>query len=323
MSENQNKPVKSDLVELHENPYDPGKQKPEDIMRIFFLHNVPIIPVITKSGSLAGVLKKDDMVSELSDIERVRRQKTEQFISKLIRKVTLDDILPYVTKNKTFVVIDIFGERQGEWSRLELLEASEKDGRRRTSDSEIERQREEQTLEWIIYLILEHIPRPLYAINQHGKTIFYNSHFEDFFSQAGAEIDIEAIEKSFTNPEKNDFIYSGDRDDMLFYNKELDIHYEKVPLINKSDKIGFLIFCDRPESTQSEPRQSRKAMSGKPLSDQLAFAERMIIVETLRSNSDSIDASCKQLKLSKQIFLKKIKTHGIEITTPLREKKNE
>ncbi|HON80198.1 MAG TPA: CBS domain-containing protein, partial [Spirochaetota bacterium] len=73
---------KEPLKEFNENPYDPGKTKPEDIMRIFFVNNVPIIPVTSKSGLLIGILRKEDLVSELSDIERVRQQKTDQFISK-------------------------------------------------------------------------------------------------------------------------------------------------------------------------------------------------------------------------------------------------
>ncbi len=304
---------KDELKSFEENPYDPGKSRPEDVMRIFFVNNVPVIPVVSKTGALVGILKKDDMVSELSDIERARKQKTDQFISKLIKKVTLDDLLPYVSKTKSFVVINVFGEVQGEWSRLELLEATEKESRKAPSAHEIEKQREAQVLEWIIYLILEHIPRALYAINQNGKTIFYNSHFEELYSRAmKGEIDINFVEKSINDSAKNDFFYRHNNEEMFFYNRDMDFYYEKVPLTNKTEKLGFLIFCETTDKNQFPLMPGDAKFSKGSLTDKLSFFERMIIVESLQSHEFDLNASCKQLQLTKQNLLKKIEKYDIE-----------
>ena len=75
--------TKENLKKFDENPYNPDKVKPEDIIRIFFINDIPLIPVISNRGILLGVLNKDDAVSELSDIERVNKQKTDQIINKL------------------------------------------------------------------------------------------------------------------------------------------------------------------------------------------------------------------------------------------------
>lgn len=306
------KDIKEPLKEFNDNPYDPGKTKPEDIMRIFFVNNVPVIPVSSKSGLLVGILRKEDLVSELSDIERVRQQNTDQFISKLTRKVTLDDLLPYVAKTKEFTVINIFGEVQGRWSRLDLLEAAEKNSKRKLSETEIEKQREEQVLEWIIYLILEHIPRALYALNQNGKTIFFNSNFEELYLQAmKAEIDIDFIEKSLNNPDKNDFFYRHKNEEMYFYNKDMDFYYEKVPLMNKDEKLGFLIFCDKLNAMPSSLVPADDSLKDKPLQEKLEFLERMILVETLNDCNCDHSEVCRKLNISKQFLLKKIKKYDI------------
>lgn len=34
--------------EFEENPYQIDNKKPEDIVRLFYIHNVPIIPVISR-----------------------------------------------------------------------------------------------------------------------------------------------------------------------------------------------------------------------------------------------------------------------------------
>ena len=61
-----------------------------------------------KRGILLGILSKEKVISELSDIERVNRQKIDDFITKVLRKMTLDDLLPLVGNIKEFVVINLF-----------------------------------------------------------------------------------------------------------------------------------------------------------------------------------------------------------------------
>ena len=51
------KEIKSDIVSFDESPYSPEIKKPEDIVRLFYVHNVPILPVVSKRGILLGILK--------------------------------------------------------------------------------------------------------------------------------------------------------------------------------------------------------------------------------------------------------------------------
>ena len=188
---------KDELKEFSENPFDPEKVKPEDLVRLFYIHDVPVIPVVSRRGYLMGIIRKKDVISELSDIDRSRQLKTDKFITKLAHKMNFEDLLPY-GKIREFVVINIFGEVQGKWPRSKLFAACEMYNQLPEKEESPDNQKEEQILEWIIYLILEFIPRPLYAINEKGSTIFYNSHFEDLYLKKFGvdEVDTKQVEKS-------------------------------------------------------------------------------------------------------------------------------
>ncbi len=308
--------------EFEENPYDPGKMDPEDVMRHFFLDDIPILPVVSKTGNLLGILRKEDLISELSDIERVKKQKTDQFIQKLLRKMTLDDLLPHVTRHREFSVINLFGEAQGKWSRLQLLEASENTAKKQPCPRQIEKQRDDQILDWIIYLILEHLPRPLYAMNTAGKTMFYNGHFEAILVQNfGNDYDITSVEKSLGDPGKNDFYYN-ENEEILFYNQELGLYYEKVPMYNKKQSIGFLIMCDRESNIPVAALTSQKNLKKQSLDHRLESIEKIIIGETLKEHGNSLTNAASALKLTKQALATRALKHGISIEEkPTRKKK--
>ncbi|TAL38076.1 MAG: CBS domain-containing protein [Spirochaetes bacterium] len=248
-----------ELREFHENPYNPERKKPEDIVRIFYIHNVPIIPVVSKRGGLLGIIRKEDVVSELSDIERTRDQRIDKFVSHLAKKMTLDDLLPYVAVCREFVVVSIFGEVEGRWTRLELLAACESPQKARVVENDIEKQKELQMMEWMIYMILEHVPRALYAVNKQGKTIFYNHYFEELYAaRKSGEVDTGFVEKALGDAAKNEFFPAGKKGgEMYFYNQDLKMYYEKLPMLNNNKTVGYLIYCSR-HLNESAPVKKRK-----------------------------------------------------------------
>ncbi len=297
---------------FEENPFNPDNRRPEDIVRLFYSYNVPIIPVVSKRGILLGILRKDDVVSELSDIERVERLKIDEFVTRLARKLTLDELLPY-GEIKEFTVINLFGEVQGRWSRLQLFTASEAPEKAPVSaESETDHQKEEQVLEWMIYLILEHIPRPLYALNIKGKTIFYNSHFEDLYRRHfKKDVDVEFVEKTVGDAEKNELMPGRKNDELMFFNGELALHYEKIPLMSKRKKVGYLLFCSKDADDGVGSLIPGVDITAKSLDDILGAAERLVLVDLLRDKNNPA-AVAKSLKISQKSLAHKIKKHGIK-----------
>ncbi len=298
------KTVTDDLKEFEENPYDHHDKRPEDVVRLFYVHDVPIIPVISKRGILIGVLKKELIISQLSDIERVEKLKIDEFITQLAGRMNFDDLLPY-GKIRDFVVINIFGEVQGTWTRLQLFTACETN-KGYSAEKEVKMQQEEQVIDWMVYLILEHIPRGLYAVNEKGKTIFYNSYFDDYYTEKfGKELDVEFVEKSIMDPFANELLAHTYGDDIHFYNKDMDILYERIPLISKGRKSGFLIFCD------NKNKETKINDSSGSLQEKIEAYERQIIVDTLQGSSSLAD-SAKILAITKQELKKRIKNLNVE-----------
>ena len=304
---------KKDFIEFEQNPYNPESKGPEEIVRLFYTNNVPILPVVSKRGTLLGILTKESVISELSDLERVGKQKIDGFIMKISRKLTLDELLPVVGNVKEFVVINLFGEVYGKWSRLELFAACETSCGSKEKD--IAKHRDDQVLEWMIYLVLEHIPRALYAVNDKGKTVFYNSHFEDIYLEnTGKEVDTNFIEKSLSDTHKNDFFYRNNKSkDMYFFNKEMKFYYEKVPLVSDDKNVGFLIFADQHLCDESGPVIPGIDTETMSLSEMTDSVERSLIVDCIRQNNNSINETAKKLKLSAKALSAKIDKYGIKL----------
>jgi transcriptional regulator with PAS, ATPase and Fis domain len=297
---------------FEENPFNPENRRPEDIVRLFYSRNVPIIPVVSKRGMLIGILKKEDVVAELSDIDRVAKMKVDEFVTRLAAKLPLDELLPY-GQIKEFIVINIFGEEQGRWSRLQLFTASEIPERAAAAaEREAGQQKEEQVLEWMIYLILEHIPRPLYAVNMHGNTIFYNNHFEDLYRKSfKKDVDVEFVEQSLKDGDKNELLSGKKSDELVFFNRDLKIHYEKIPLLSKRKKVGFLLFCSTETDGKGGSLIPGVDIRSKSLDDILGAMERLVLVDLLKDRK-GLAAAVKSLKISQKSLIHKLKKHGID-----------
>ena len=310
MKENKSYPKEEDRA-FQENPFNPDNKRPEDIVRLFYTHNVPIIPVVSKRGTLIGILDKNDVVSELSDIGRVQKLKTDDFVTRLARKMSFDDLLQY-GGIKEFIVINIFGDVQGTWSRLELFTASEVHERLRdVSAHDMNQQKEDQILEWMIYMILEHLPRPLYAVNTAGKTIFYNGHFEDMFrKQFKKDVDVDFVEQAILASDRNEPLSDKNSGGLVFYNRDIKMHYEKIPLISKRKKVGFLLYCSRGADEKGGSLIPGVDIRAKSLDDIIGAVERLVLVDLLKDKKN-IDAATKSLKISRKSLLHKIKKHGI------------
>lgn len=304
-----------DLRAFEENPYNPDKTRPEDLARLFYAHNLPLIPVVSRRGQLFGILMKDDLVAEMSDIDRFQNQKIDQFITRLARKMKLDELAPHALPIKEFVTINIFGEVQGTWSRIELFNACESLPVAKSVNDDIDRQKESQVLEWMIYLILEHIPRPIYAVNKKGKTIFYNSHFEDMVREkTKEEMNIEAVEESLKNPDKNEFFYrkKGGKE-IYFFNTDMDFYYERTPLQSDRKNVGYLIYCARGLNESGGSFLPAVDTSGSGLREILELVERNLLMDAIRRNGSDLKKAAAELSISAQMLRNRMSRLGVEI----------
>jgi len=311
------KEIKSDIVSFDENPYSPEIKKPEDIVRLFYVHNVPILPVISKRGILFGILKKEDVIAELSDIAR-SSVKIDEFVQKLAKKMTMDELLPLVVNVKDLIAIDLFGEVQGRWSRLDLFMAAEghyTKNEKEKGKEEKEAQSKDTVIEWLIYMVLEHIPRALYAVNSNGKTIFFNGHFEEMYQNAfpeSTDVDIAKVESILMDSSYNDIYTSYVYKRQFFYNKELKAYYERVPLKSENKTVGYLFMFER-DITKQDLLVPDIISDTDGIDELLSRAERSILVQALTQSSYDITQAAKMLHISVADIKKRIKHYDITI----------
>ena len=305
--------MKELLKEYEENPFDPNRKSPADVMRIFFQFNTSIIPVISRRNILLGIITKEAITSEMSDIARFSSVSIDKFISKIARKFSFDELIPIVTENREFTIINLFGEIQGSWTRLQLLSACENESLTvENIESEVDSQVEEQKIQWMVYHVLEHIPRPLYAVNEKGKTVFYNLHFEDMYlSKTGkAEVDAAHVETVLSDKSRNDFLHREGSGEIYFHSKDINWYYEKIPMKDSHEAVnGYLYYFGR--DINESGNSASVSMDGDSLISILENAERSVIVKTLDECAKDADSAAKKLKVPKNSFLSKIKKYGI------------
>lgn len=302
-----------ELLEYENNPFDTDGRRASDIMRIFYQENLPLVPVVSRQNVLLGVITKERLTAAMSDIENFELVKIDRFITSIAEKLSFEDLLPMVRHAREFSVINIFGECTGSWSRIDLLEASDTTRMHRTTEAqEIQEHKDEQKLEWMIYMILEHIPRALYAVNTQGKTLFYNGYFEEKICDCTgwADIEIETLEELFKNTEVNDFIRVPETGEYCFYNEQLSLYYEKQPMKNNGQDVGYLIYCPR-----HVPGETADTGSSGTLAQQLEETERSIIVEALRRAAGDESAVARNLGITKATLTKKMKKLDIVTKT--------
>jgi hypothetical protein len=294
------------LKSYEENPYDPARKTPEDVMRVFYQFNVPLLPVVSRRGMLIGVITKEAITAAMSDIDRAGAKKIDEFITAIAKKHTFEEIAPLLSKTDEFMSINIFGEVQGRLRRAELISLLEPGGKPFCSESEIEASRDKQAMEWMIYTILEYIPRALYALNAEGKTIFFNSHFEDNYRAVTGEeeVDHEKVEALVADEKLNRCSFGSGRDSTpIFFNSELKLSYEKVPMCSNGDVCGYLLYFGKGTASGASEKIS--------LSERMDAAERQIIVNELRVSAGDLAAAAKNLTVSKAVLSKKIDKFGI------------
>jgi hypothetical protein len=166
-------------------------------------------------------------------------------------------------------------------------------------------------MEWMIYLILEYIPRALYALNAEGKTIFYNNLFEELYHSAlGAEeVDHELVERLLADPDRNDCsAREKGRREPVFFNTDLASFYEKVPMHSRGKLVGYLVYFGECVSASVDVCGDSHAS----LDERVAFAERQCIVDELRRASNSIADAASALGITPAVLRKKMDKHGIE-----------
>ena len=101
-------------------------------------------------------------------------------------------------------------------------------------------------------------------------------------------------------------------DEPCFYNSELSLYYEKIPMVNKKKTVGYLIFTVRESEVKPGLKIPGVDIRGMALGEMLDAFERSVIVELFNKNSEQ-PAVAEALRISTKVLQGKIAKHKIKV----------
>lgn len=182
-----------------------------DIFLRFFYHFQGEWILIVHEGSWHGILSKKTVLKRLSQIQDLKDPLTKELHPEDLFFPTLSRTLEIIFNQQSFPLLDMRGNLYEEISRaaaLELVElyqayqepvpllmsaiyarnqdlsqqvknpANQKNTQKEDSSESFEQQREGQSIDWFISLLLESIPYGLVALDLQGRIIFFNEQFK-------------------------------------------------------------------------------------------------------------------------------------------------
>lgn len=292
------------------------------------------LPVVSSTGELVGLLSKDRVQRELSDLGGKREEYEE--IPEFILDLDLhESILQYFKEANLIPVIGLDGEKRESWDKPRFLAAftkldskKQKDPKLEEIHNKIDKQKEKQeSIHWFMEMILSHFPDGLLATDVNGNSVFYNESFEEkILTKSIFKDSIQTAEKYLFNLSRELIAnYLKDHDLNLKSDSEIAELTTTVASLNsfirvvtlRKDKkvVGFLYhFSEVKEILLGQtggdsPRLGLDLALQKklPLEKILEETESFYILETLRKNQKNISHSANDLGIPRTTLQNRIK----------------
>lgn len=305
----------------------------ESLYRHFLLTRATHIPVINEKGDLVGLLSKDRVHRELSDLGK-DREDLEQIPLSILDTELSESLVLYFKESPLIPVIGLDGEKKDNWDKPRFLASFTKfeskqirDPKLEGIESKLEKKKENlDSVQWFMELILSHFPDGLFATDVTGGTIFYNESFEkDVLTKSLFDDSIETAEK---------YLHNLNREVLATYLKEHDLSLGKEAETNvlttmlpdlqsqvriitlKKDKkvVGFLYHFSSTTNgfssgkTKSQfPDLDLAFQSKLPLETILTEMEAHYIHKSLQRNSQNISHSATELGIPRTTLQNRIR----------------
>ncbi|XDD48181.1 helix-turn-helix domain-containing protein [Leptospira sp. WS39.C2] len=305
----------------------------ESLYRHFLLTRASHIPVVDEKGELVGLLSKERVHRELSDLGK-ERVDLDQIPIEILETELNESVILYFKETSLIPVIGIDGEKKDNWDKPRFLAAFTKleskqirDPKLDSIESKLEKKKENlDSVQWFMELILSHFPDGLFATDVTGGTIFYNESFErDILTKSLFNDSIETAEK---------YLHNLNREVLASYLKEHDLSLGKeadtnvlttmlpdllsqvriITLKKEKKVVGFLYhFVSSVSSlgagkTKSEFPDLDLAFSSKlPLETILTEMEAHYIHKSLQRNSQNISHAASELGIPRTTLQNRIR----------------
>ncbi|MDF3818298.1 helix-turn-helix domain-containing protein [Leptospira sp. 96542] len=292
------------------------------------------LPVVSETGELLGLLSKDRVHRELSDLG-AERTDYESIPTEILELELSPNLLLFFKESQEIPVIGHLGERVDYWDKPRFLAAftkldakTNRDPNLTSIQTKIEKQKESKdTIHWFMEMILSHFPDGLFATDVSGNSIFYNESFETKILPKPALGD--SLKKA------EDYLRDLNREVFANYLKEHDLDLTKETNISslqtpvfaldmflriitlRKDKkiVGFLYhFTELGDGVKKHhktgirfPSLEDAFLAKFPLEKVLEEMESAYIHESLKKNQNNISHAASELGIPRTTLQNRIK----------------
>ncbi|EMY62253.1 helix-turn-helix domain-containing protein [Leptospira terpstrae] len=305
----------------------------ESLYRHFLLTRATHLPVISEEGELLGLLSKDRVHRELSDLGR-EREELEEIPLDILETELHENLILYFKESSQIPVIGLDGEKKDNWDKPRFLAAFTKldashsrNPKLEEIESKLEKKKENaDSVQWFMELILSHFPDGLIATDVTGSTVFYNETFEnEILTKPLFRDSLQLAEKYLHNLNRevlasylkdHDMSLGKDADTNVLYTNltELRVTLRIVTLKKEKKVFGFLYhfspssFANPSGDGHSEFPSLDEAFHSKlPLESVLEEMEAHYIHKSLKRNSNNISHTATELGVPRTTLQNRIR----------------
>ncbi|TGK97051.1 transcriptional regulator [Leptospira brenneri] len=305
----------------------------ESLYRHFLLTRATHLPVISEEGELLGLLSKDRVHRELSDLGR-EREDLDEIPVEILETELHENLLLFFKESTQIPVIGLDGEKKDNWDKPRFLAAftrldtsQVRDPKLEEIESKLEKKRENaDSVQWFMELILSHFPDGLLATDVNGATVFYNETFEnEILTKPLFRDSLQLAEKYLHNLNRevlaaylkeHDLSLGKDADTNVLYTNLTDLRLTlRIITLKKEKKVFGFLYHFSPSSFANPtgngdlefPNLGEAFRSKLPLESVLEEMEAHYIHKSLKRNSNNISHTATELGVPRTTLQNRIR----------------
>ena len=291
-------------------------------------------------GKLIGFLTRKDLDLWVSDLDRLGREHKRIPREILNQGLSPAELLKLLPAGQSIPVLNSEGAKVAFWNESELIQAmgqlprqsslerpphpqatSEQGKLKLLSQGRNDCSPVSENSRWLGNLLLRALPWPLYACDLQGKTLFFNSSFEEqILRKAKIKNSLQRAEKylmeivrkllaqSFMEDSQSRYPHAA----LSTYDHSLSHYIRIVNLEEEGHLHGYLLVFQESEDPGFINEVKRHLASGSSLDEIIDEIERRIIFNALGSNGKNISHTAKALGIKRSTLQNKIQRLKIE-----------
>ena len=307
--------------------------KIEFMYKYFMMTPVSHLPVVDENGKLVGLLSRQKLKTEMSDLSFSDRE-FDEIPRDFLEFELSENIVNYFTRHGQIPVLALSADNADFWDKPRFLAEFS-----RLQDSAEKPEKKEEVsvpdpkdshIRWYMELVLQNFPDPLLATDLDGNSIFYNENFiQKILSQKQFRGSISFAERYLRDLNRELFaryLKAHDlelNDDRVIKSwlKNIEVYLRVITLTSESGKVvGFLYHFSEREAVLGQtgrtfPDVEEAYGNHLPLDLIKDEVEKSYIQYTIEDSAGNISHTAEKLNLPRSTLQNRMKQLGIRFET--------